>query len=219
MNLQDARCLKTNIFFSFCAEDFSRLLHKIMHCKMSIFFYFQKLENIASSEVKPQGCGVMTESDNALAPTKDEQNHSDDKPKSVSYLEVDKCKSCQKRLKSVIQHLKKSKECSKSYSESDMEHLKLASKTRSKERRKIWLKKNNDKVTQQNAARYQRDKEKIAKNYQENKQTILVKQRQYYDKDSTVRDRVNEYYQRNKVEIKKRRAEKKKQLQLKEKAN
>ena len=183
---------------------------------MSIFFYFQKLENMASSEVNPQA--NVVEPNNPL----DESNESEeenDNPKSVSYFEVDKCKSCNKRLKSIIQHLNKSKECSKSYSESDMEHLKLASKTRSKERRKIWLKRNNDKVTQQNAARYQRDKEKIAKNYQENKPTILEKLRKYYDKDSTVRDRVNDYYQRNKVEIQKRRAEKKKQLQLKEKAN
>ena len=162
------------------------------------------------------------EPDNPSASIKDESDNSEegnDKLKSISYSEVDKCKACNKRLKSIIQHLNKSEECSKSYSESDMEHLKLASKTRSKERRKFWVKKNIEKVTQQNAARYQRDKEKIAKNYQENKQAILVKQRQYYDKDSTVRDRVAEYYQRNKVEIKKRRAEKKKQLQLKEKAN
>ena len=173
---------------------------------------------MASLEVKPQAMEV--EPDKPSASTKDASNNSEEeteKPRSASYFEVDKCKACNKRRKSIIQHLNKSEECSKSYSESDMEHLKLASKTRSKERRKFWVKKNIEKVTQQNAARYQRDKEKIAKHYQENKEEILKKQKVYYDRESSnIRARKDAYYQRNKEEIQKRRADKEKELQWKE---
>ena len=145
-----------------------------------------------------------------------ETSDKDECSKTVSYLEVDKCKSCKKRLKSILQHLNKSKDCIPSYSEDDMNRLKAASKSRTKERKKIWLKENKGTVTQQNAARYQRNKDTITQKYHENKETISKKRREYYLKeDMKVRDRVAEYYQKNKEKIAQKYQENKKAIQKK----
>ena len=120
----------------------------------------------------------------------------------VIHLQIDKCKQCKIRFSSILQHLKKSAECSNVYSESDMTQLRQLAKMKSKEKRTEWRKKNKESLKAKEAERYQGRKKEMADFYQKNREQILQKRLNDYDRDQDKRyERKRRYYEKNKETI------------------
>ena len=84
-------------------------------------------------------------------------------------LSIMKCKGCGNMLVNLLQHLNKSKRCPASYSELEMEQLKIQCKTISKHEKKEWYKRNKARLNQQNT-----------KYHQENREAILQRKKNKY---------------------------------------
>ena len=103
-------------------------------------------------------------------------------------IEVNKCKNCMKYYKSLLKHLGQIKLCKNSYSEQEIQKLKINIKSVSNS-----LKRGKEKV------RYEQNKENTLRKrqeyYQKNKQIICKKKSDYYQENSEkiLQQRAAEY--------------------------
>ena len=128
----------------------------------------------------------------------------------IIHLQMDRCKQCKTKFKSIIQHLKKSANCNIVYSETEMADLKQVAQMRAKEKRTEWREKNKESLKSKEAERYQGQKKEMAEHYQQNREEILKKRSNDYDYDyDKDHDRKKRYYEKNKVAIAQKYQEKK----------
>ena len=100
-------------------------------------------------------------------------------------IEVNKCKNCKKYYKSLLKHLGQIKLCKNSYSEQEIQKLKINIKSVSNS--------------------LKRGKEKVR--YEQNKENTLRKRQEYYQKNKQfICKKKSDYYQKNSEKILQRRA-------------
>ena len=113
--------------------------------------------------------------------------------------QIEKCKSCKYRFKSIMKHLKKDKECMDTYSEEEVNELLKISKLKAKVKAKEWQKKNKKSVAEKKAKRYQSIKKERAASYQKNKEIISRRKKEYENENrDEISQRKAKYYQKNK---------------------
>ena len=101
-------------------------------------------------------------------------------PQIKKLIEINQCKCCKCYNKSLIQHLKKSKNCSQDYSDEDMKNLKEQVKSK----------------------QLANKREKMKSNYQSNKKDILSKRKIHYQgQKNNISQQKTVYYQKNKEKI------------------
>ena len=112
----------------------------------------------------------------------------------VTSPKVDQCQICKRKFRSVLQHLRQSKECKDNYSEDDLEDLKLAVKLwkkqtdrdcyeRSKPERKAKYEKKKSEIAQKNLAKKDKSARSMAKYYKDNVDYFRIKNSNYYAKN------------------------------------
>ena len=112
----------------------------------------------------------------------------------VTSPKVDQCQICKRKFRSVLQHLRQSKDCKDNYSEDDLEDLKLALKLwkkqtdrdcyeRSKAERKAKYEEKKSEITQKNLAKKDKSARNMAKYYKDNVDYFRIKNSNYYAKN------------------------------------
>ena len=112
----------------------------------------------------------------------------------VTSPKVDQCQICKRKFRSVLQHLRQSKECKDNYSEDDLEDLKLALKLwkkqtdrdcyeRSKAERKAKYEIKKSEIAQKNLAKKDKTARNMAKYYKDNVDYFRIKNSNYYAKN------------------------------------
>ena len=120
------------------------------------------------------------------------------------------CRECMKMFKStgIHMHMNQGAVCSKKYSKNEVERVGFRTYLGTKEKEKVWLEKNKQKVADQKKKWCQENKDKVAdvkkEWYQKNKTKVLQNHENHKD---FYRNEMAEYYEKNKKKFKKKNAD------------
>lgn len=85
------------------------------------------------------------------------------------------CKICKRNFKSLLQHIKKDKECAKHFGDDEIEELKLEAKRQSRFMAKLWAKDNAEVGKASKREYYHKNKTKAKEYYKSNKADLAKK--------------------------------------------